>query len=518
LLNVLASVVFFFAFLSAENFSVFLCPDIAPIVSNCSVTQKEKGIYAVRRLQKLLPLHAIARVLMGSPRTGNASSLDTTTSAYPLKVSTNGRYLVDQGGKPFRINSDAAWLMSVQAAMPDVDTYLANRKAKGFNTFVLMVLNHGIVRNAPNNRYGEGPFTIPDDFSKPNNAYFSFIDTIVDKAAAQGMAVLFAYTVLGYNGGSEGWWSVLTNAKNTRTVCYNWGVWLGNRYKSRKNIIWLAGGDYTPPSGSEGELRAHKILEGIKSTGAAQLFAAQWSGPDTLATDVRAFADAMDVNTFYGYGPFKSGRTYETAQRAYGHRPVLPAVLFEPNYENEVVGGTGRREDVRRSQYWAVLAGATAGQNFGSKEIWNWQRTWEEKLESNGSLDMQRAFALFDMLPWYELVPSGGAAPFIGKDLVPTGGGDGLSYIAAAASPAGTWLLAYVPPTGTDSKTFSIDMTAMRSSTHARWYNPTSGAFASISSSIPNVGRQQFRTPGNNGSGTNDWLLVLNLAQASPQE
>jgi hypothetical protein len=119
------------------------------------------------------------------------------------------------------------------------------------------------------------------------------------------------------------------------------------------------------------------------------------------------------------------------------------------------------------------------------------------------------------MLPWHELVPSGVGDPFIGKDLVPADAGDGKSYITAAASPVGTWLLAYVPPTGTDSRAFGVDMTAMAGSARARWYNPTSSAFESISSAIPNVGTRQFRTPGNNGTGTNDWLLVLNLANSS---
>jgi hypothetical protein len=44
----------------------------------------------------------------------------------------------------------------------------------------------------------------------------------------------------------------------------------------------------------------------------------------------------------------------------------------------------------------------------------------------------------------------------------------------------------------------------------ARWYNPTSGAYSAVSGSpFPNTGSQSLSTPGNNGTGTSDWALVL---------
>src|SRR5438046_9953529 len=34
---------------------------------------------------------------------------------YPLRVAASGRYLVDQAGTPWRVQADAAWLMSTNA-------------------------------------------------------------------------------------------------------------------------------------------------------------------------------------------------------------------------------------------------------------------------------------------------------------------------------------------------------------------------------------------------------------------
>ena len=87
----------------------------------------------------------------------------TSTAAapvFPLKLSASGRYLVDQRDNPWRIQADAAWLMSAVATPAQVDTYLATRKAQGFNSFYLMPMVHpGGYGVGPNNYAGAAPFT-----------------------------------------------------------------------------------------------------------------------------------------------------------------------------------------------------------------------------------------------------------------------------------------------------------------------------------------------------------------------
>ena len=120
---------------------------------------------------------------------------------------------------------------------PEVDEYLDNRKLKGFNTVVLMLMTH----LDPINRAGQGPFTVADDFSTPNEAYFSFIDATLDKAAAKGMVVLLAYTYLGYQGGDEGWWSMITNAKTPRRFVTSGACgWEGDMEIGRTSSGWPA--------------------------------------------------------------------------------------------------------------------------------------------------------------------------------------------------------------------------------------------------------------------------------------
>jgi len=50
---------------------------------------------------------------------------------FPLRVSANGRYLVDRHGTPFRLNAEAAWFFSTHATPADVLTYLDDRPTSG---------------------------------------------------------------------------------------------------------------------------------------------------------------------------------------------------------------------------------------------------------------------------------------------------------------------------------------------------------------------------------------------------
>jgi hypothetical protein len=352
---------------------------------------------------------------------------------------------------------------------------------------------------------------VGDFSSTPNEAYWSFIDTIIDKAAAHHMVVVFAFTYLGYNGDIEGWWQDINQPVNTPMVCYNWGVWLGRRYQNRPNIIWYACGDYAPPTGSEGARRVLKMIEGIKSMIPTALFGAEMNTPDQLSTEVPDFAAVMDMNSFYGYGANNNQCNYLTADRAWVCTPVKPAWVGEPNYYDDHYGGaSGNRPDTRALQWYATLGGGTAGGNMTSHNIWTWT-AWRKDLSIGYTTDRQHLFAFFASLPWYELVPSGVGGQRIGRKLVTGDNPEDRAHIVSCATASGSWLVAYVPPKGTAERTFSVEMAAMNSPARARWFNPTTGAYVEIGTELANTGSRLFTTPGDNGTGANDWVLVLDV-------
>lgn len=103
---------------------------------------------------------------------------------YPLKVSSNKRYLVDQHNTPFLVQGDAPWSLISGLTQAEADSYLENRRLKGFNTLMVNLIEHKF--HGPVNREGEGPFATPGDFSTPNEKYFAHADWVIRKAAEKG--------------------------------------------------------------------------------------------------------------------------------------------------------------------------------------------------------------------------------------------------------------------------------------------------------------------------------------------
>ena len=474
----------------------------------------------VRKLGALCGAMALAMLICSLPVRASA----TAAPAFPLKVSANGRYLVDQLDQPFRLNCEAPWLMSVQATDKDVDDYLDNRGSKGFNSIILMAMVHSgdytvYAPQCPRNRFGRAPHEIVGDFSsRPDEKYWRFIDSIIDRAASRKMAVILAFTYLGYQGESQGWWKEINQACNTQEVCFNWGAWLGSRYRERTNIIWYTLGDFTPPAGSEGSRRTHKIVEGIKSRCPWALFGGEPSGSDRLSTDAQDFTDVLDMNSYYGYGPSCDQRVYLTADRAWRYRPAKPAWVGEPVYYGETITGmdtaTGNRQDTRNLQWYSVLGGGTAGDSTSTRNVWTFTR-WREDMDNGYAQDRACLFAFFESIPWFDLVPSGVESGNFARPLIASRNPTDRSYITAAATPSGSWLVAYVPPVpkGVAARTFSVDMSMMGGPTRARWFNPASGVYTAIGNGLSNAGTRSFTTPGDNGTGASDWVLVLTTAR-----
>jgi hypothetical protein len=461
---------------------------------------------------------------------GQASAIGTLpTGAFPLAIHSTGRYLKDANNNPWRIQADAAWLISSVATAAQIDTYVADRKAKGFNSFYFMAMVHpggyGDAPNAPNSTLGYAPFATPGDFStvlgnQSSIDYWNWIDLIIDKAAAQNMAVMFAYNYLGYGGGNQGW--AVEVAAMTSQAATNWGTWLGNRFKSKSNIVWFHLGDYTPVSGSILEQRIVSIINAIRAAGATQVAMAEPSGNagiPTLESPAIAAADALMMNSYYGYSVSGNYTVYYEADIAYQIVPLRPVWPQETGYEFENNTGqfpSNTSYGTRRTRLWALTSGALAGDGFGSHDVWAWNN-FPGCLTSAGQTYSQLAFSFIATLQWWDLLPSGTGTGYANKTLIASGQGTwgDVDYITSAVVSNGSLLLAFIPGTnnGTAARTFSVDMTAMNGLTRSRWWNPVTGSFVADSGgyNISNTGTHSFTTPGSNGDG-NDWLLVLDTS------
>ena len=80
----------------------------------------------------------------------------SASPVYPLKLSADSRHLEDQAGVPFLMNGDTPWSLIVQLTKSEAEQYLEDRRARGFNTIIVELIEHQF--GGPENRDGELPF------------------------------------------------------------------------------------------------------------------------------------------------------------------------------------------------------------------------------------------------------------------------------------------------------------------------------------------------------------------------
>lgn len=441
-------------------------------------------------------LTAIARDTAGNETTSTAvtvSSVNASTSTYPLKLAPGQRFIVDQNNQPFFIHGEAAWSLIANLRDEDVDRYLDDRQNKGFNALIVNLLEHQYAANAPSNAYGDAPFLVAGDFTKPNEAYFAHADLVLQKAAARGMVVFLTPAYLGFNGGSEGWYQEMSTAGTAALTTY--GKFLGDRYKNYPNIVWLDGGDYNPPN----KALVTAIVNGIKTFDPAHLHTAhvnQGSSPVAIYNS----EGWLDFSNVYTY-PVNNNAVpvYNKSLAEYGRSNWKPFFLAESTYEGEY---SAPQTLIRQQAYEALLSGAM-GDFFGNRPIWLFDPGWDSALNSRGSLDMVNVRLFFTSRHWEKLVPDS-AHTFVTAGL----GNSTTTHLVAARASDGSWGAAYIPT----ARTITVSLNGFSGIVSAHWYDPTSGAMTTATGSpFTNAGTINLTTPGLNATATADWVLVFDL-------
>jgi len=208
-------------------------------------------------------------------------------SAFPLKVSENGRFLVDQKNKPFLVVGDSAWSLIVQPKENEIDHYLEDRAKRGFNSLIVNLLEHKFCTDPPRTRAKAAPFLKAGDFSTPNPAYFDFAYQVVKKANDRGISLWLFPAYLGYGGGDEGWFREMKASGKANLRSY--GRFVAKRFKDLPNLVWAMGGDFTPDKSDQWTV--FEIAEGIreeaKSTPQSRLLASRAGSRSTPSTAMR---------------------------------------------------------------------------------------------------------------------------------------------------------------------------------------------------------------------------------------
>src|SRR2546430_729388 len=100
-----------------------------------------------------------------------------------LRVSKNHRYLQTKDGEPFFWLGDTGWLLFTKLNNEQTDLYFSDRQQKGFNVIQVMILPSLAATNA----YGDSAL-INKNIAHPKlSGYWGHIDSVIDKAAANGL-------------------------------------------------------------------------------------------------------------------------------------------------------------------------------------------------------------------------------------------------------------------------------------------------------------------------------------------
>jgi hypothetical protein len=411
---------------------------------------------------------------------------------FPLGISSDRGSLVTANARPFLIHAEAAWSLIVQLDTTEAMQYLADRRDRGVNALLVNLIESYYSDRPPRNAAGDVPFTTPGEFTTPNEPYFAHADRVIDLAASQGMAVLLVPAYLGFNGGDEGWYQAMSNQSSAE--CLTYGEFLGRRYASKSNIIWVWGGDYTPPAGM-GLNCLIAIRDGIRQGGATQLASAHWA-PETTSLAVSAFASSVDLVGVYSYQI-----VMPACRAARAVTPRKPTYMFETCYENDPFGRCSGRGEIRRQHWWGLL-GCGAGEIYGVNGVWQFESEWQQKLGSPLSLHEQRLVAIVQQLPWQTFA--------LHDALVTSDHGSGVSEIAVARSSDRVHALIYSPPSPPGgASTITLDLTQMSGPVAATWLDPT--ADRSVAAGTNLTGSQTLTRPGANAAGDQDWVLQLSV-------
>lgn len=417
----------------------------------------------------------------------------TANPTYPLKVASGTHYIIDQNNQPFFVQGDSPWYLIQRLNAADVDYYLSNRWAQGYNSIILDLQSHqfgsggGIYPQA--DAYGHLPFTSTiaggayTNLLSVNPLYYTNADYVIQRAGYYGMNVFLYPLYDGYGGGAQGWYADM--AGNGTSALYQFGQFVGNRYKSFPNIVYVGAGDYNEPNSPNYLWNA--VANGILSADPNHLMTAH---PARTYSALSYYSNSWDtLNSSY-----PTSLTYLYSLANYQRIPVIPSFMRESYYEGTVSALTCRQ------QAWGAVLSGDAGHCYGNGSLWQFNAGWQTLLQSAGATTLTNVLRLMNTRPWYNCIPDANHLAVVSG----YGTWGNTDYTSVMRETAGKTVIAYIPQ---DSMTPTVDLTKISGTTaNAWWYDPRQGVATWIGS-YSTIGTRTFAPPD-----ANDWVLVLDDA------
>jgi hypothetical protein len=424
-----------------------------------------------------------------------------------FSTSPDGHYLL-RDGKDFFWLGDTGWELFHRLNREQSDKYLKTRSKQGFTVIQAVALAEFDGLHTPN-AYGDLPL-INDDPTNPNEHYFEHVDYVIDKAAEYGLVIgLLPTWGDKVTLGSWGKGPAVFNIANAGI----YGRWLGNRYKGRKNIIWILGGDRNPENDTVLKIWRSMAAGIIEGTGGKETALITYHPqPNERGSGQFFYNDEWFSFNMFQNGHCRNSPVYEKIYPAWLRVPAKPVLDGEPIYEDHPVCfnvkdlGTSNAYDIRQYAYLDLFSGAF-GHTYGCHDIWQFYSAdrepingphvyWPEAMELTGANQMKFVRKLMESHPLTERVPD--QSLILENNLATsvriqaTRGADYAFIYSAAGNP------------------FTVILDKIKGKKlNVYWFDPRNGSVKQ-EHQISNNGRRLFVPPGS-GYGQ-DWVLILDDA------
>ena len=429
-------------------------------------------------------------------------SLMILQSSAQFSVSGNKRYLL-KDGKPFFWLGDTGWELFHRLNKTDAEKYLKRRSEQGFTVIQAVALAEMDGIHTPNAN-GDKPL-IDDDPTKPNEKYFAFMDTVIDIAASYNITIALLPT-WGDKVFADKWGKgpEIFNSENAAV----YAQWLSHRYKEKKNIIWVLGGDRIPRG--ESDISTWRAMgNAIKRETNNRAVISFHPQPNKLGSAEYFPKDSWIDFHMFQTGHCRDAAVYDKIQSVYTMQPTKPVMDAEPIYEDHPVCfnakelGKSNTLDVRRSAYLDLFSGAF-GHTYGCHDIWQMynpnvesingaQMYWYDAIELPAAKQMIYVRKLMESFPILERVPD--------QSVIKE------TSTAAAERIQATRGADYLMVYSTAGKPFTINMGKIKGKiVRGFWYNPRKGEQTAIDA-MTNSGQKKFTSP--TAGYSQDWVLVL---------
>ncbi len=460
-----------------------------------------------------------------------------------LEVAPNGRFLRhENNGKHFLYLADTPWSIFERLTREEVELYLKDTAARGF-TVVQAVAVWSLSRSG--NAYGDGPLGLTDGRYDPANIittpgndpsdpeaydYWDHVDFVLDTAEEHGLYVALLPTWGNYVSGTTTYAFNMSSNIFTTGNARTYGEFLGKRYGSRPNIIWVLGGDRSAVY-PNGDFRPiwRSMAEGVGRgvTGQRLSWNQRHSAWDELLMTYHPRRlDHPGSSRWFHDDPWLDFNGIETehydvvskVQRDWSMSPAKPTALLEGRYEDEPDVHGDRSDDAFRQRYQlyhAVFSGSI-GYAYGHRTIWQFTTgadSWRLALNDPGRVSMQSIRTLLEGLPNDQLLNRIPDDSLLDGD---SGRARDKDLLVALRDDDGRFALVY----STNGRDIRLNLAKLATGVaDTFWFNPrtgelhdaggreVSGAFDEVFTGVGSS-TAVFDPPGRPGAG-NDWVLKL---------